>query len=351
MFSATACLPQDTVEHAHVRKLPKLLKHLYDPKCEDVEVAEMCERIFDKEIVVTKEEAAYLEESTRHQAESLVWFEHRAGRITASKFSAASKAKLHPPPACLVDEIVTGGNTARLSNVPAIQWDIKNEPIAREAYLIEAQQCHVNLSYRPTGLYINPEYPHLGASPDGLISCECCGEGLIEIKCPYSIRDQNPADILTPYKEFCLQPNESGKLMLSTSHGYYVQVQGQLAICDKDYCDFICWTPHGLYVERINREESVFGAIKPALDLFFKEAILPRLVRYGTKPISDTPKNDCKVSTAAVYCFCKKAEFGRMIACDNENCTIVWFHFTCVGLSRAPKGKWFCSDNCKETST
>ena len=35
-----------------------------------------------------------------------------------------------------------------------------------------------------TGLHINPSSPHLVASPDGIVSCFCCGDGLLEIKCP-----------------------------------------------------------------------------------------------------------------------------------------------------------------------
>ena len=34
--------------------------------------------------------------------------------------------------------------------------------------------------------YINPAYPHLGALPDGIVSYDCCGEGVVEIKCPYN---------------------------------------------------------------------------------------------------------------------------------------------------------------------
>lgn len=42
------------------------------------------------------------------------------------------------------------------------------------------------------------------------------------------------------------------------------------------------------------------------------------------------------------YCLCKDVSYGDMICCDNRNCKTQWFHFTCVGLSQAPKGKWFC---------
>ncbi|VDP10369.1 unnamed protein product [Soboliphyme baturini] len=43
-----------------------------------------------------------------------------------------------------------------------------------------------------------------------------------------------------------------------------------------------------------------------------------------------------------VYCVCRQVSFGEMIACDNSNCPVEWFHLPCVGLSSAPKGKWFC---------
>lgn len=42
------------------------------------------------------------------------------------------------------------------------------------------------------------------------------------------------------------------------------------------------------------------------------------------------------------YCICKDISYGDMIMCDNARCETQWFHFVCVGLNAAPKGKWFC---------
>ena len=47
-----------------------------------------------------------------------------------------------------------------------------------------------------------------------------------------------------------------------------------------------------------------------------------------------------------VWCICRKEENGRMILCDNETCKTGWLHFTCVGTSRKPHGKWYCAE-CK----
>lgn len=44
------------------------------------------------------------------------------------------------------------------------------------------------------------------------------------------------------------------------------------------------------------------------------------------------------------YCYCRVVSFGEMIACENPECLIEWFHLPCVGLQKAPKGKWFCKE-------
>jgi len=35
-----------------------------------------------------------------------------------------------------------------------------------------------------------------------------------------------------------------------------------------------------------------------------------------------------------------------MICCDNDVCTVEWFHFSYVSVSKKPKGKWFCPKCC-----
>lgn len=49
---------------------------------------------------------------------------------------------------------------------------------------------------------------------------------------------------------------------------------------------------------------------------------------------------------ARLYCVCKGASFGDMIACDNKKCLdrSNWYHMSCVGLDPAkpPPDTWFC---------
>ena len=71
---------------------------------------------------------------------------------------------------------------------------------------------HTSFKVESTGLHINPKYPHLRASPDGPTSCTCCGDGILEIKCPYSLRDSIPTS--APY----LNSSMDGEYKLSTTH-------------------------------------------------------------------------------------------------------------------------------------
>ena len=174
-------------ETREVSKLPQRLTCLYDEKYKQLrpdELAAACMTVFESGLIVLPEEALFLEASTRLQHLSSVWHEHRVGRITASKFHASSRAGTNPPPRSLLEQLM-GYKPVNSSAISALDWGIKNEKIARMQYLERASAQHEGLEYRLSGLHVNPQFPHLGASPDGLICCECCGEGTVEIKCPY----------------------------------------------------------------------------------------------------------------------------------------------------------------------
>lgn len=196
---------------------------------------------------VTPNEAQHLANATSLQSLSLIWHEHRLGRITASRFGLVCHTKIDKPSKSLVSSIIQRSSFTS----PATKWGIDNEDKARQEYFQVASTKHTSLTLSTTGLCVNPLYPHLGASPDALIECTCCGRGVLEIKCPYNVRDVDPTTVCK--ENFFLKQTSNGPKLVR-SHNYYYQVQGQLAVCDRSYCDFVCWTPHGIHVERIARD-------------------------------------------------------------------------------------------------
>jgi len=154
----------------------------------DEELGYECERVFS-EMKVTVEESEYLFHATSKQSKSLLWFEYKKGRLTASNFGSICCTSLESPTRSLVDHILQKNKSLK---TPALKWGINNEHVARSAYVDYMKNNHESFEISDAGLYINPIAPHLGASPDGMVSCSCCGPGSLEIKCPYSVRETTP---------------------------------------------------------------------------------------------------------------------------------------------------------------
>jgi putative phage-type endonuclease len=93
-------------------------------------------------------------------------------------------------------------------SIPALKWGCMFEQAAVNIY------SHINSTkVNEFGLLVNNNINNFGASPDGITD-----EGImIEIKCPYS---REIKDKVIPEK-------------------YYYQMQGQMAVCELDICDYI----------------------------------------------------------------------------------------------------------------
>jgi hypothetical protein len=161
-----------------------------------------------------------------------------------------------------------------------VAWGCTHERAGKMEYGNTAKLTHASFSIADSGLHINPLYPHIGASPDGLVNCHCCGFGIVEIKCPYCSKDKGiSADIS------CLKANPLGGFSLDRNHAYYYQVQTQLHVCDATYCDFVVWTSSEFHCERILPDDGFWSDVLQKSTLFFKEAILPELTaKWFTQP-------------------------------------------------------------------
>ena len=71
----------------------------------------------------------------------------------------------------------------------------------------------------------------------------------------------------------------------------------------------------------------------------------PRVGRKRKVPASDQAIIEPFVAidpNEPVYCLCRRVAFGEMIACDNDECAVEWFHYECVNLTKKPRNTWIC---------
>ena len=155
------------------------------------------------------------------------WLNLRFGWITASRFKdvmaggagKTRKAYMYH----LAAEILTGERAESYTN-EYMEWGTQTEPQARAMYELESGYDVDQVSF------IRHDTLKAGCSPDGLV-----GEsGLVEFKCPKTT---------TQIETFL-----SGKMPAI----HAAQVQGQLWISEREWCDFVSFDP------RINGESSYF---------------------------------------------------------------------------------------------
>ena len=225
---------------------------------------------YKESLNVSPAERQKIERTTLEQANDQSWFELRKSRLTASNFGTVARRRHATPVAKLVRNL--------LYDVPrearSLQWGRDHEEDARQAY---SRKSGPTMILTRSGLVIHPEHGWLACSPDDLVSDTVAeSQGLVEYKCPYSARDITVEEACKK-KDFMCMLN-SGKVTLKRTHKYYYQVQGQMAITRRWWCDFVIWTPHSTTVERINFDEEFWATVVPKLELFYDRAIVPELV-------------------------------------------------------------------------
>ncbi|XP_014664454.1 PREDICTED: uncharacterized protein LOC106806842 [Priapulus caudatus] len=316
-----------------------------------------------------KHQQEVLAKATSRQASSSLWADHRKGRITASVAGD-----------CIGS--VRDGNVSGQSHIArvmgyygnpkslALTWGKTNENIARKQYIAHHRlhTKHTGVSCEETGLWVNVQCPYVAASPDGIVSCNQCGRGLLEVKNPYTHRH-------LPIKDLACQKgsylsNENGLTQLKRSHGYYAQVQMQLWTSEFQWCDFVVRTvsaSDSLFVERIGLDLDYIAAARPKLELFFRKGIVPELVtRNIEKGVIDravkkamesmlvaiessepTQNTDYPCGMCDEVCQAHPvATEENSICCDNCD---RWFHYICAGIQgsenflKKRKVNWKCS--------
>ena len=325
--------------------LPLSLRDLYQPQNEELtydELLGVCELVT---INVNNEDVTKIEMFTRDQSKSSAWYTQRAGRITASVMKSVCATNPGNPARSIINRVCYPDSTK--FKTAATAWGCEHESSARTAYVSLMESTHTAFSCKESGLVVSLSHPFIGASPDGVVHCECCGHGVIEIKCPYCIRDEDPGTAS------CLLNGE-----LSKKHAYFYQVQTQLFTSSASYADFIIATFDGqqanIFVERILPDKGFIEECIQKSEHFFKVCILPELLArwYSREEVMPTQTAAATTSLTTsgeyVYCYCKEDRGGEMVGCDNSECLHgKWFHLSCLKLKCAPRStKWYCP-NCR----
>ncbi len=169
----------------------------------------------------------------------------RKGRLTASSIGAVMGLDPYRGPEDVIRAMVReakGAESEFTGNV-ATEYGTFHEDGAAFEYTLE------------TGLEIDPGegfYTHgvfLGAFHDKLVN-----DGLLEIRCPYGLRD---AQAPVRFKTVGEQPH------------YYARMQLKMYVTGREWCHFYQWAPNGTRLDMVEyNAEFVEAEILPAAEMF-----------------------------------------------------------------------------------
>jgi putative phage-type endonuclease len=183
------------------------------------------------------------------------WYAARLGKATASRFKDAIAALKSGAPAQAQRDYLTELVVERLTQQPiqrfqnaAMAWGTEQEPAARAAY-----ERATGRIVEETG-FVAHDTLLAGCSPDGLVDWD----GLIEIKCPWNTA------------------NHIETLLNGMPSDHIPQVQGQMWITGREWCDFVSFDPRmpealQLHVQRIQRDPSFIADLEAKVTSFLQQ--------------------------------------------------------------------------------
>ena len=193
------------------------------------------------------------------------WHKIRLGKITASRVKdVLTKGRGTSPSKTaesymmeLIAEILTGNSKPFFEN-DEMRWGTETEPQARAMYAVNNDFVDV----KEVAFVEHNE--QVGISPDGLIG----DDGLLEIKCPNTTTQLKRA------------------LSDDYSADYKAQIQMQLWVTEREWCDFLSFDPRlecgaGYLQQRVFRDEEYIEEMKVKVYAFVEK--MNELINILTK--------------------------------------------------------------------
>lgn len=174
------------------------------------------------------------------QQRTPAWHLARRGKLTASNLGAILGQVGYISRAAAFRRVM---GLEKFEGNCATEWGTNNE-----ANGIMAYQSLTGNIVSATGLHVHSDHDWLAGSPDGFVG----EEGMIEVKCPYYFRKDG-----------------TGRLHKKVPPHYFQQMNALMEICNREWCDYVCWSPEGMVVYRVKRDKLAFDFLMTYYGQFY----------------------------------------------------------------------------------
>ena len=188
---------------------------------------------------ITAQEHLNILKLPQHDADGTAnaeWLAARRWRFTGSMIGAICGMNPHESQDDAVSKKLAG---ASLPRMPALQWGNDHEDFAERAFEECVLSQYTDARLEHMGLYVSPEYPCLGMSPDGILVRNEGGveiRELVEYKCPYTWKKKTGTSTIYPFSTW-------GKHTYPIPSYYLAQIMYGMRLLDLPRAHFVVWAP------------------------------------------------------------------------------------------------------------
>lgn len=209
---------------------------------------------------VTIEDIQNIKDKTVGQTKSQLWWLVRKSRLSGSRAGQICKTVRLGK---FSKSYATGIIIQKSFSCAATKWGVLNEEKAVRKY-----EKVTATKVSKIGFCIAPEANFFGSSPDAISED---GQLVLEVKCPYSIKDQMPT--MAPYIK---------KNGIKNDHQYYFQCQSHMLVTGAKRCDLIIFTNKGLYIQNIKFSKTFCEKMINDLKLYFCKVFIHEYIKCNT---------------------------------------------------------------------
>ena len=85
----------------------------------------------------------------------------------------------------------------------------------------------------------------------------------------------SPTEIANKHPDFYMKIGDDNLLHLPPTHTYYAQVQGEMAVLDVEWCDFVVFSNDAVVVDRIVADHDYWTDLLEKLEQFYLRHVIP----------------------------------------------------------------------------
>lgn len=220
-------------------------------------------------LCISKDEAQEISSLTLPRLKSKCSIALRRGRITGSNFKTCCSSNIKDPAVTAIRRVI------HLTKAFGDGLSVKCKKKIIDQYIKKIESTHTHCVFKVCGLIINPELPYFCGTPDGLVSCNCHGNGCLKAKYLQSLSNES-LETMTKEPDNIFIKNEH-HFSLEKTHEFYYNVQMQINIIGLEYCDLVIWSQQKAIVVRVNADIEFWNVAMEKALRFHEQVIMGKI--------------------------------------------------------------------------